>query len=148
MLTPGLRTADCIGLHKVGPLTLKTDRATRSFLKIYRRHGAYRHEKKISPTGHRPWGRTDSLGLGTNCGICRPPMLGFRPLLICHLSITAPPPILFFAIGKPLPKMGTYNVKIVPETLEVCLCFACNKDCIIPFTHLAHNVHSVLFEQS
>ena len=35
-------------------------------------------------------GGTDSLGLGTDCGIYSPPILGFWPLLICHLSISTP----------------------------------------------------------
>ena len=33
----------------------------------------------LQPTtvGGGPGGGTDSLGLGTHCGICRPPILGF-----------------------------------------------------------------------
>ena len=47
---------------------------------------------------------TDSLGLGTDCGIYRPPILGFWPLLICHLSVTTPPPPIFaILVNRPPP---------------------------------------------
>ena len=50
--------------------------------------------------------------------------------LASRLPITAPH---FCNISELLPKMGTCNVKIVPQHLiiEVCLCFACKKDCIL-----------------
>ena len=59
-------------------------------------------------------GGTDSFGLGTDWNL-PPSILGFWLLLFCHLSITTPH---FCNISEPLPKMGTCNIEIVPETLD------------------------------
>ena len=60
-------------------------------------------------------GGTDSLGLGTKSGICRPPILGFLTAFDLPSINTA---LHFCNISEPFPKMETSNVKIVPETLD------------------------------
>ena len=59
-------------------------------------------------------GGTDSFGLGTEWNLL-PPILEFLTTFYLPSLNFAPD---FYNFSKPLPKMVTSNVKIVPETLD------------------------------